>query len=69
MPMRLINQATAAPTRKVKAGGIAGALTAAALGALNWWSPEFAAVLGGPVEGAIVVVVSTLTSYMTREKA
>ena len=64
---RLINQATAAPTRKVKATGIAGALTAAALGALHWWSPEWAAVLGGPVETGIVAVVATVAGYMTRD--
>jgi hypothetical protein len=65
----LINQATSAPTRKVKATGIAGALTAAAIGALHWWSPEFAAVLGGPVEALIVAAVATVSGYMTRDAA
>ena len=64
---RLITQATSAPTRKVKATGIAGALTAAALGALHWWSPEMASVLGAPVEAGIVAVVATVAGYMTRE--
>jgi hypothetical protein len=68
MPMRLINQATAAPTRKIKATGIAGGITAAALGALHWWSPELAAVLGGPVEAGIVAVVATVAGYVTRER-
>ena len=65
---RLITQATAAPTRKIKATGIAGALSAAALGALHWWSPELASVLGGPVEAGIVAVVATVAGYMTRDK-
>ena len=65
---RLVNQATAAPTRKIKATGIAGALTAAALGALHWWSPELASVLGAPVEAGIVALVATVAGYMTRDK-
>ena len=65
---RLVNQATAAPTRKVKATGIAGALTAAALGALHWWSPELASVLAAPVEAWIVAVVATVAGYMTHDK-
>lgn len=65
---RLINQATAAPTRKIRATGIAGAITAAAIGALHWWSPELAAVLGAPVEGAIVAVVATVAGYVVRDK-
>jgi hypothetical protein len=64
---RLINQATAAPSRKIKATGIAGALSAAAIGALHWWSPELASVLGAPVEAGIVAVVATVAGYMTRE--
>lgn len=67
MPKRLINQATAAPTRKITATGTAGAVTAGALGALHWWSPELAAVLGGPVEAGIVAVVATVAGYFTRE--
>ena len=63
----LITQATAAPTRKIKATGIAGALTAAAIGALHWWSPELAAVLGGPIEGAIVAAAAFAAGYFTRD--
>lgn len=68
MPKRLINQATGAPTRKIKATGIAGALTAAAIGALHWWSPELAAVLDAPIEAGIVAVVATVAGYMTRDE-
>lgn len=68
MPTRLITQAAAMPTRKVSATGIAGALTAAALGVLHWAAPEYAAVLAGPVEGAIVAAVAFVTGYAVRER-
>ena len=68
MPTRLITQAAAMPTRKVAATGIAGALTAAALGVLHWAAPEYAAVLAGPVEGAIVAAVAFVTGYAVRER-
>lgn len=63
----LIDQPDGRPTRKIKATGIAGALTAAALGVLHWWQPELAAMLGGPLEGVIVAVVATVAGYFTRE--
>ncbi len=69
MPTRLITQATAAPTRKVAATGIAGAITAAAMGLLHWWQPEIAAMFGGQIEGWIVAAVAVAAGYFTREKA
>lgn len=69
MPKRLITQATAMPTRKVAATGVAGAISAAVLGVLHWWQPEIAALLGGQIEGWIVAAVAVAAGYWTREKA
>lgn len=67
MTKTLIEQPTAAPTRKIKATGIAGLVSAAVLGVLHWWQPELAAMLGGQIEGLIVAIVATLAGYFTRE--
>lgn len=66
---KLITQATAMPTRKIKATGIAGALTAAVMGALHWWQPEIAGMVAGPVEAGIVAVVAFVAGYFTRDEA
>ena len=66
--MPLKEQPTLAPTRKVAATGIAGALTAAALGVLHWAAPDFVALLAGPVEAGIVALVAFVAGYFTRER-
>jgi len=65
-PVVLVDQPDAAPTRKVAAGGVAGALAAV----LAWAAQAFAGVTLPPgMEGAFVVIISFAIAYFTRDKA
>lgn len=60
-----MNQSTANPTRKVTAGGLAGAVTVI----LVWVVQEaFAIEIPGEVASAITVVLSFAAAYMTQER-
>ena len=65
----LVTQPTKMPTRKVAAGGIAGALTAALMAGVNYKWPGYGEAVGQVASPVIVAVVSFVASYMTRERA
>lgn len=62
----LIDQPTAAPTRKVTAFAVAGGITAAIMAALEYFSPDMAKALGPLVAQAVPVVVGFVAAYFTR---
>lgn len=59
-----VHQPTPAPSRKVAAGGLAGALTII----LVWAVAQFGLEVPGEVASAITVIVSFFTSYFTSER-
>lgn len=69
----LVNQNTAAPTRKVKAGIIAGKLVTVAFGLVAMTNPEmFGRIPPGfelAVGGLITTLVQDVASYLTKDKA
>jgi hypothetical protein len=65
----LYRQPTARPTRKVAAGGIAGAITAALMAGVNHQWPGYGEAVGQFASPLIVAAVSFVASYMTRERA
>lgn len=65
----LVKQPTAAPTRKVSAAGIAGALTAALIAGVDAMWPGFGETIG-PIAGPIITAgVAFIAAYFTRERA
>jgi hypothetical protein len=65
----LITQPTAAPTRKVAAGGIAGAVVVGLIAAVNYLWPEFGDQIAPAIEAAVVWVVAFVSAYMAKERA
>lgn len=65
----LINQPTNRPTRKVAAGGIAGALTTALIAGVNYQWPGYGETVGQLTSPAIVAGVSFIAAWFTRERA
>jgi hypothetical protein len=65
----LVKQPTPAPTRKISAVGIAGALTAALIAGVNAIWPGVGDQIG-PIAGPIITAaVAFVAGYMTRERA
>lgn len=65
MTKRLVNQPTAAPTRKVGAGAIGGAIAVVLIYAFQ----ELTRVtLPAEVAGAVTLIVSFMTSYLVKEE-
>jgi len=64
-PVVLVDQPSAAPTRKVFAGGIAGAITTLFIGSLKMAGLEL------PIEMAcaVLVIVQFAVAYFTRDEA
>ncbi len=66
---RLVNQPSPKPTRKVTAVGIAGALTAALIAAVNHQWPGVGDQIG-PVAGSIITALAVVVGgWLTRERA
>ena len=65
----LVTQPTSAPTRKVTAAGIAGALTAAVIAGVNYLWPGFGDNLAPGIEPLIAAAVAFVAAYLTRERA
>ena len=65
----LIDQPTAAPTRKVGAGAIGSLIAVGILAALDAYIPGLGELLSEPVYGVVAAVAGFLTSYFVREKA
>lgn len=65
----LVDQPTAAPTRKLKAVVIAGLLTTAVIGVINTYLPGVGDALGPTLSGIITVAVSAVAGYFTRNAA
>lgn len=65
----LVTQPTNRPTRKVAACGIAGALTTALIAGVNYQWPGYGETVGQLASPAIVVVVSFIAGWFTRERA
>lgn len=66
MAKALVDQPTPTPTRKVAAGGAAGAITIL----LVWAAGEFASITVPPeVASAFTTVISFLAAYLTRNEA
>lgn len=69
----LINQNTAAPTRKVKAGIIAGKVVTVVFGIIAMTNPEvFGRIPPGfelAVGGLITTLVQDVAAYFTKDKA
>lgn len=63
--MKLVSQKSAAPTRKVMAAGLAGALVTVLVGVLNVFNVEVPA----EVSSALVTVISFVAAYFTKSKA
>lgn len=66
MAKTLVEQPTAAPTRKVAAGGIGGAI---AIVLIYAFQTATSIVLPAEVAGAVTLIVSFLTSYLVKEEA
>lgn len=64
----LTDKKTIAPTRKVKAGGIAAAISAWAVAAFTSRFPEVGAALGPLVENLLIAAVGFGASYFTRDE-
>lgn len=60
-----VNQPTAAPTNKVAAGGVAGALTVILVWVLNLNGVE----MPPEVSSALTVIISFGAAYLTKERA
>jgi hypothetical protein len=64
----LIDQPSPAPTRKVTAGALAGALTAAIIAGVNELWPGFGDDLAPALHAFVPVVVGFVAAYFTRER-
>lgn len=62
--MALATQPTAAPTNKVAAGGISGALAIV----LIWLAGQFGIEMTNEVAGAFVLLSSFVSAYIKRDK-
>jgi putative flippase GtrA len=60
----LVKQPTSLPTRKVAAGGSAGAITVV----LVWLAGQFGLEVPGEVASAVTVLISTVAAWFTRER-
>ena len=68
--MRLVNQPTAKPTRKVKASFVGGILAAAIIGGLQYAFPGYdLGPFTEPVAVVIAALIGPVMGYMARERA
>lgn len=56
------------PTRKMKAVGVSGALTVAAVSIINIYFPGVGELMSAPIEALIVSVVTFISGYLTAEE-
>ncbi len=64
----LTNQPSPAPTRKVAATGIAGAIAVAIVAAVNYYNPAIGAALEPTITAAVTAAIAFIGGYMTRER-
>ena len=62
----LVDQPTAAPTRKLTATGIGGIVAIGILAALDAWMPGIGQYLSEPVYAAVALVSGLISGYFTR---
>lgn len=65
----LVNQPTAAPTRKLQAVGIAGAITAAIIAGVNAYWPGIGDQFSPAIGAGVATVISFVAGYFTRNSA
>ena len=65
----LINQPSAAPTRKLQAVGVAGAITAGIIAGVNAYWPGIGDQFGPAIGALVATVVSVVAGYVTRNRA
>ena len=65
----LIDQLTAAPTRKWNAGAIAMAITVAIIAGVDSYWPGMGDTLSPAIEPAITAIVGLVAAYFTRNRA
>ena len=62
----LVNQPSAAPTRKLQAVGISGILAIAVLSIADLYFPGLSTVIEAPVYAGVTLAVSLVSGYFTK---
>lgn len=62
----LVNQNTAAPTRKIAKAGWAGAVAVAVVAVVNYFEPGLGDTISPVVYAALGAVATWITGYMTK---
>lgn len=65
----LVNQPSPAPTRKLQAVGIAGAITAGIIAGVNAYWPGIGDQFSPAIGAAVATLVSVIAGYFTRNRA
>lgn len=65
---QLVRQLTNRPTRKVKAAGVGGLVTALCVAAVNYFLPGMGEQLGPEIAGLIVAAGATAAGWFTKDE-
>lgn len=67
-PSKLVRQLTGRPTRKVKAAGIGGFVTALCVAGVDYFIPGAGEMIGPGIAGLIVAGGATVAGWFTRDE-